>query len=143
MEPPDQHRADHGPYAAAVRDCLESNDVEVTSLTATITADGLREAMLELRPDQDAFAEPVPARAMARWDEENGWSVRVSREALPGHEIREGLSVLPEPDDVAVWVVVALAHPELSLSREGPPLRQHRVADPDFEARLARYAAGM
>lgn len=50
--------------------------------------------------------------------------------------------MLPDPDDVAAWVAVALTHPELTPSYEHGHLRAHGVADPDFEARLARFTVG-
>ena len=56
--------------------------------------------------------------------------------------VYKGLSVLPDPDDVASWVVVLLTHPELTPSREDHPLRDHAVEDPEFEAQLARHAPG-
>jgi len=142
MDAEDHRRADHGPYIAAVRGRLQARDIRVASTTVTTAGDGRREATLELRPDQDAFAEPVPPPASARWDEQNGWRLRVPREGLPSHEVRQRTSVLPAADDVAAWAVVALAHPELSATGEERQVRDHAVPDPEFEARLARYAAG-
>jgi hypothetical protein len=77
---------------------------------------------------------------MAAWNEENGWSLSVRRQSID-YQVCEGLDVVPDPDDVVAWVVVALAHPELTRSYEDGPLRSHSVSDPEFEARLARYAA--
>jgi hypothetical protein len=91
-----------------------------------------------LRPDEDAFAEQVPELASVSWDEENGWSLSVSNESLTG-QVHKGLDVVPEPEDVAAWVVVSLAHPELAPGRDDHPFRDHRVADPGFEALLAAY----
>lgn len=92
-----QPRADHGPYIATVQCALEALGVEVVSITVTTSAAGRREATLELRPDQDAFAEPMPGTASARWDEANGWRLLVPREALACHEVSERTSVLPGP----------------------------------------------
>jgi hypothetical protein len=57
------------------------------------------------------------------------------------YQVCKGLDVVPDPSDVVAWVVVALAHPELTPSYEDGPSRSHSVFDPEFEARLARYAA--
>ena len=54
--------------------------------------------------------------------------------------VYKGLGVLPDPEDVAAWVVILLTHPELTPSREDHPFRDHAVEDPAFEAALARYA---
>ena len=132
-------KVDHGPYITAVGRGLEGRDVRVADVTVTVAADDRREATLLLRPDESAFAEGVPAEARASWDEENGWSLRVSRE-VPGGDLRKGLGVVPDPEDVAAWAVVALAHPELTPSREDHPFRDRSVADPGFEAVLAGYA---
>jgi hypothetical protein len=76
--------------------------------------------------------------ASMSWDEENGWSVSVRRESLTS-QVHKGLDVVPEPGDVAAWAAVLLAHPELTPSRDDHPFRDHRVADPVFEALLAAY----
>jgi hypothetical protein len=54
-------------------------------------------------------------------------------------DVRKGLSVVPDPEDVAAWAVTLLAYPELTPSREDCPVRDHSIADPDFWARLAAY----
>lgn len=137
-----QPRADHGPYIAAVRRALEALDIEVASITVTTSAAGRREATLELRPDQDAFAESMPAHASAHWDEDSGWRLLVPREALASHEVSEGTSALPGPDAVAAWAVVTLAHPELSVSAEREHVPQPASTDPEFEERLVCYEPG-
>lgn len=137
-----QPRADHGPYIAAVRRALEALDIEVVSITVTTSAAGRREATLELRPDQDAIAEPMPAHASARWDEDSGWQLLVPRETLASHDVSEGTSILLSPGAVAAWAVVTLAHPELSLSAEREPVPHNLGTDPEFEERLARYQPG-
>jgi hypothetical protein len=53
----------------------------------------------------------------------------------------KGLGVVTDPEDVAAWAVVAMAHPELMPGREDHPFRDHSVADVSFEARLAGCAA--
>jgi hypothetical protein len=112
------HRwADRVHYIAAVRVAIRVRDIQVSAISHTIAPDGHNAAMLTLRPDQRAFAEPVPAEAQARWDEDGGWSMLVRREGLC-RVIRKGLGVMPAPMDVAVWVVVSLAHPELTPSYE-------------------------
>ena len=135
----EQPRADHGPYIEAVRGSIEAQDIRVTAVACTISADGRREATMALRPDQSAFADRVPAEASASWDEDNGWSLLVRHESM-GSYVHKGLDVLPDPQDVAAWAVVLLAHPELTPSYEDHSFREHSAVDPDFEARLARYA---
>jgi hypothetical protein len=135
----EQPRAGHGPYIEAVRGSIEARDIRVTAVACAISADDRREATLTLRPDQIAFADGVPAEASACWDEDDGWSMLVRHQSL-GSCVHKGLEVLPDPQDVAAWAAVLLAHPELTPSYEDHPFREHSVADPDFEARLARYA---
>jgi hypothetical protein len=137
----EHHRADHVPYIAAVRRGLETCDIHVANVTATTAGAGRREATLVLRPDDTAFAERVPQEASAIWDEDNGWSLLVRHGPLADH-VHKGLGVVPDPEDVAAWAVVLLAHPELTPSRDDHPFRDHSAADPEFEAQLARYAPG-
>ena len=137
-------RAGHAAYVGAVHRCLQEHDVSVTG-SMTVSSHDVRSAELHLRPEVDAFADPVPGEAILNWDEENGWSLRLRRDpATPAvvSPVFKGLSVLPDPEDVAMWVVVLLTHPELTPSREDHPLRDHTVEDPEFEAQLARYAPG-
>ena len=136
----EHRRADHSPYITAVCRGIEARDIRVADMAVTTSSGGRREATLLLRPDEGAFAERVPSEASASWDEDNGWSVLVLRESLACH-VYKGLGVVPDPEDVATWAVALLAHPELTPSREDHPFRDHRVADPDFEALLAAYAA--
>jgi hypothetical protein len=135
----ENRRADHAPYIAAVRRSIETHDVRVTDVRTTTSGDGRREATLTLRPDDAAFAERVPGEASASWDEDNGWSLLARRESLASH-VHKGLGVVPDPEDVAAWAVVLLAHPELTPSYEDQPFRDHSTEDPGFEARLAAYA---
>ena len=134
-------RADHAAYITAVSGSIEARDIRVVDLLSTTAEDGRREASLTLRADIGAFAEQIPGRATASWDEENSWSLLVAGDATAAR-VHKGLSVLPEPEDVAAWAVVLLTHPELTPSRENHPFRDHTVADPAFEAQLARYAPG-
>lgn len=128
--------ADHGPYIRAVCRSIEGQDIRVAEADIRASRGQGRTASLTLRPEQEAFAEPVPDEALAFWDEKNGWSLLARRS-----RISKGLAVLPDPADVAAWVVVALTHPELTPSYEDGQLPASGVADPDFEARLARYPA--
>ena len=41
-------------------------------------------------------------------DEDTGWSLLVRRESLASR-VYKGLGVVPDPEDVAVWVVTLLA----------------------------------
>lgn len=135
-------RADHALYIAAIRCAVEARDVRVADVQVGTSPEGRREAVLNLRPDSEAFAERVPEVASASWDEDNGWSMLV-RDGSLASRVHKGLSVLPDPEDMAAWVVVALAHPELTPSYEDHPFRDHEVADPEFEDQLARYTAGL
>ena len=135
----EHRRADHAPYIAAVRHSIETRDIRVTDVRTTTSGDGRREATLILRPDDAAFAERVRGEASASWDEDNGWSLLVDHESLASR-VHKGLGVAPDPEDVAAWAVVLLAHPELTPSYEDHPFRDHSAEDPGFEARLAQYA---
>jgi hypothetical protein len=137
----EQNRASHAPYIAAVRRGIEARDIRVTDVRVTTATDGRREAALTLRPDEDAFAERLPGEASVSWDEDNGWSMLVCRESITSC-VHKGLGVVLDPEDVAAWAVVLLAHPELTPSYEGDPFRDHSGTDPAFEAQLARYAPG-
>ena len=138
----EHRRADHAPYIAAVRRSIETRDIRVTEVRTATSGDGRREATLTLCPDEAAFAERFPAETSASWDEDNGWSLLVHHESLASR-VHKGLGVVPDPEDVAAWAVVLLAHPELTPSYEDHPYRNHSVADPDFEAQLAQYAPGI
>ena len=108
------------------------------------TRGGGREATLLVHADQADFAEPVTADASLGWDEENGWSLttRPDPGGLGGMvPVFKGLTVLPDPEDVAAWVVVLLTHPELTPSREDHPFRRHTAKDPEFERQLSTYTA--
>lgn len=131
-------RADHGPYIRAVCAAIEARGIPVAEADIDIAECHGRTAWLRLRPEEETFAEPVPAEAHVVWDERNGWSLR-ARPGPLGNLISKGLTVLPGPDDVAAWVVVALTHPELTPSYEGD--RTYRLPDAEFEAQLARYPA--
>jgi Family of unknown function (DUF6292) len=135
----EHRRADHASCIAAVSHSLEACDIQVAHVTVSISPDGRREAALLLRPDEAAFAERVPGQARVVWDEDNGWSLLVRHESVAS-DVRKGLGVVPDPADVAAWAVALLAHPELTPSREDCPVRDHSIADPDPEARLAAYA---
>jgi hypothetical protein len=136
------HRTGHAPYIAAACRAIETRGILVADVRTTASSGGRRAATLLLRPDETAFAERVPAEASAAWDEEDGWSLAVGG-APEASCVHKGLGVVPDPEDVAAWIEVVLAHPELTPSREDHPFRDHSVADPGFEAQLARYAPGV
>jgi hypothetical protein len=135
----------HSAYIGAVRDRLQERGVRVSAIMP-VSSRGPRNAQLRLRPALDAFADPVPEEAFLYWDEEDGWSLGLRRDPATLAIVNatfKGMGVLPDPEDVASWVMVLLAHPELTPSREDHPFRDHAVEDPQFEAQLARYADGM
>jgi hypothetical protein len=141
---PERLHSGHAAYISAVQRCLQERDISVSTILP-ISSHGPRNADLHLRPDADAFADPVPHEAFLAWDEENGWSLGLRRDPATRallSPIFKGLSVLPDPEDVALWVVVLLIHPELTPSREEHPFRDHAVEEPEFEAQLARYVPG-
>jgi hypothetical protein len=135
-----QSEAEHGPYIRAVGRGIEARDIAVSAVEIGLYGDDeFRWARMTLSPDASEFAGPVVAEATAEWDEESGWSIVLPGGAT-GHGVLKGQSVLPEPDDVAAWVVVTLTHPELSLSYEDD-FWVRPMAEDEFQARLARYAA--
>ena len=71
-----------------------------------------------------------------RWDEDRGWSWQVlySSEREPRSPIFFGVSAVPAPDAVADWMLVSLAHPEVTPNRQDGPL-----TTPDLDARLRGY----
>jgi len=136
------HGAGHAPYIAAACRAIETRGILVVDVRTTASSGGRRQATLLLRPDEAAFAERLPVEASATWDEEDGWSLAVG-DVPSASRVHKGLAVVPDPEDVAAWIEVLLAHPELTPSREDHPFRDHSVADPGFEAQLARYAPGV
>jgi hypothetical protein len=135
------HETGHAPYIAAACRAIETRGILVADIRTTASGGGRREATLLLRPDEAAFTKRVPAEASATWDEDDGWSLAVGG-APEASRVHKGLGVVPDPGDVAAWIEVLLAHPELTPSREDHPFRDHSAADPGFEAQLARYAPG-
>jgi hypothetical protein len=137
-------RADHASYISAVRRRLEAREVHVITVSLSGHS-GRRTALLLLGPDDAAAITETGFRdATVTWDEENGWSLAARRDTeaiAAGDPVYKGLGVIPDPDDVAAWAVVLLAHPELTPSREDHPFRDCSVHDPAFEESLARYAA--
>lgn len=133
------HSTGHAPYIAAACRAIQTRGILVADVKTAASSGGRREATLLLRPDETAFTERVPAEASATWDEEDGWSLAVG-DASEASRVHKGLGVVPDPEDVAAWIEVLLAHPELTPSREDHPFREHSAADPGFEAQLARYA---
>jgi hypothetical protein len=144
MNPDGIGRADHGPYIAAVRRQLEARGIRSSDIRVS-RRDGRRAtALLVALADADnVIGAGATSDASLYWDEEDGWSLRARPDAGdPGSAdpVHKGLSVVPEPADVAAWVVVLLAHPELTPSREDHPFRDHLARDQGFEELLARYS---
>lgn len=134
-----ESRADHAPYIAAVCSDLERRDVRVVDTMVWTSRDGRRQAVLLLNPDDGAFPVEAVGQVRAQWNEEDGWSILAGEEPSGGG-VYKGLGVVPDPEDVATWAVVAVTHPELTPSREDHPFRDYSVVDASFEAQLATYA---
>jgi hypothetical protein len=99
--------------------------------------------LLVVQDDDPGVAAEGRGDASLCWDEEDGWSLRVrldESDLSSGVPVYKGLGVVPEPEDVAVWVAVLLAHPEVTPSREDHPFRDHLTQDRAFEELLARYS---
>jgi hypothetical protein len=109
-EAPEQGRADHAPCIEAVCRDLDARDIQVAEMAVRRSGDRRREATLLLRPDEGAFAEPVPAEASASWDEDDGWSLVVRLESLTS-QVRKSLDMAPEQAEVAAWAVTVLGAP--------------------------------
>ncbi|HEY1619264.1 MAG TPA: DUF6292 family protein [Streptosporangiaceae bacterium] len=142
MDSDDSGRADHGPYVAAVRRQLEARGIRVSDIRVS-RRDGRRAtALLVALADADSTGAGA-CDASLYWDEEDGWSLRARPDAgdlSSAAPVYKGLSVVPEPADVAARVLVLLAHPELTPSREDHPFRAHLMQDQGFEELLARYS---
>jgi hypothetical protein len=136
------NRADHAAYISAITEGLQSRELRIIEATVTTAENGCREAMLLLRAEADAFAVEAPARLAARWDEERGWRLEFGDTPTACNSFWEGTEILPNPQAVAAWVVVALTYPALAAAQEPVRFREHSNADPSFEARLAKYAVG-
>ena len=135
-------RADHAAYISAVIGALQSREVRITEATVTTSETGCREAILLLRPDEDAFAAESPEELAALWDEDHGWRLNAGYPTTSSNSFWEGTEVLPAPDAVAAWVIVTLTYPALAAAHEQVQFREHSATDPGFEARLAKYAPG-
>ena len=138
-------QADHSSYVAAVRQDIETQGISLTDVRIGVSPEGRREAFMRLEPgDSTSLGQPL-LEASIRWDEEHGWSFLARYDTVPllrGSPLYKGLGVLPDPDDVAVWVVALLANPAMIPSREDGPYRLCSSADPAFNAQLTRYSFG-
>jgi hypothetical protein len=143
MNPDGSGRADHGHYVAAVRRQLEACGISASDIRVC-RQDGRRAtALLVALTDADGVSGASTSDASLYWDEGDGWSLRTRPDAgdlSSAAPVYKGLSVVPEPADVAAWVLVLLAHPELTPSREDHPFRDHLMQDRGFEELLARYS---
>jgi uncharacterized protein DUF6292 len=136
-------RANHSAYIAAVRGELEARDVSTGDIRIDVSPEGRREATLRLEPDDSMLTGQVAVEASLSWDEEYGWSLLARYDVVPpvaGSPVYQGFGVLPDPDDVASWVVAVLTRPDTTPSREDGPYRDCSAADPVFEAQLGRYS---
>ncbi|WP_141658812.1 DUF6292 family protein [Carbonactinospora thermoautotrophica] len=138
-----RERADHRPYVDAVCAALEAQEIGVEACQTSATR--LREATVRLTPDPEETAFGEAEEVLLRWTEEAGWFLVAptvhegQRLELPWHM---GFGVLPDPDEVAVWVAVLLTRPDATPSREDGPYRSHTEYDPEFERALRSYAQG-
>lgn len=143
MTTPMQPRADHGPYLAAVCRHLQAHELLVTVRSATCGS-GRRAGVLFVRPDDAAVAGPVVAETVLTWDEESGWSLVARHHGSLESPVAvwQGRDVLPDPGDVASWVVGQIRHrgPAPVPGPRTPPGRGDAAGDGGLEERLARYA---
>jgi hypothetical protein len=98
---------------------------------------------MRLELDESTFIGQAPIDTSLSWDEEYGWSLLARYEGVPpvaGSPVYKGFGVLPDPDDVASWVVTLLTRPNATPSRKDGPYRDCSAADPAFEAQLGRYS---
>ncbi|KWX05861.1 hypothetical protein TH66_00560 [Carbonactinospora thermoautotrophica] len=134
-------RADHRPYVDAVCAALEAQEIGVG--TRWTSATRLREATVRLAPDPEETAFGEAEEVLLRWTEEAGWFL-VAPTVHEGQCLEfpwyMGFGVLPDPDEVAVWVDTLLIRPDLTPSREDGPYRRHTDYDPEFEQALRSYA---
>ena len=148
MNTSETHRpkADHRAYIETVRHELRLRDLHVG--IATHKPGTVRSAAMAMMPPDDDFDEPwhhTFARAEyveLRWTEEEGWALLAMHLSDDKHLPtiwRPGFSPVPAPDEVCNWLVLLLAAPGFSTSREDGPYRTHQKPDPAFEAALAAY----
>lgn len=136
-------RADHSAYVAAVGRELEAHGLGTGDVRMDVSPDGRRGATMRLDLDESMFIAQIPIEASAGWDEEYGWSLLARYDVVPplaGSPVYKGFGVLPDPDDVASWVVTLLTRPDATPSQEDGPFRDYSTVDPAFEAQLGRYS---
>jgi hypothetical protein len=137
-------QVDHSAYIAAVCHQVEAQDISTVDVRIGVSPEGRREAAMRLKPGDSAPVDQVPLDVSVSWDEEYGWSLLARYDSIPpvpGSPVHKGLTVLPDPDDVAAWIIVLLARPDVTPSREDGPYRDCSSADPAFEVQLAHYIA--
>ncbi|MFL6118872.1 DUF6292 family protein [Actinophytocola sp.] len=115
----------HRGYILAVTEALSLRGLSVT--VALVGGVAVWHADLELATVDRQTA------VLLRWDELSGWSCQ-TRGAQSTPAISFGVSAVPLPTQVAVWVESVLAHPEFR-----PRRAQGLFLTPDLTARLGRY----
>jgi hypothetical protein len=94
-----------------------------------------RTAELTLRPAAPRGGWHAGGAVTLRWDDRRGWSWRPGDSERGSAAVHLGIRPAPAPDAVADWLLVAVAHPEATISRPGGPFDP---ADADPELRRHR-----
>jgi hypothetical protein len=128
--------AAHEAYVRQVVTALAAREIDVTDLE--ISAGRTRAASMKV-VEREPFG-PMGRDAewiTLRWDEREGWSYQVQYpdDGLPRGRVFFGFSNVPAPFQIAAWLTVGLAHPEIEPSHEDGPFET-----PDLEEILRAYA---
>lgn len=128
--------ATHEGYIRQVTATLDRQGIEVSELT--ISADQTRSASMKIT-EREPFGEMSrnAERITLRWQEREGWSYQVQ---YPEDDYRReriffGFSAVPEPSQIAAWLTVSLAHPEIEPNHNGGPFET-----PDLDVVLRAYS---
>jgi hypothetical protein len=127
----------HAGYVRQVAATLADHGIDTDNLE--ISARQKRTASMKIT-ERDPFG-AIGKNAewiMLHWDEGNGWSYQVQYpgDKLPRGRVFFGFSAVPVPGQIATWLTVSLAHPEIEPNHEDGPFDT-----PDMEGILRTYSA--
>jgi hypothetical protein len=130
-------RASHAGYVHAV--VLALTERGVTASDIQVYANPTRTAVMDLT-ENDPVATMWSAAQWLRlsWHEHLGWALQVAwpTEGEPRAPLAFGITAVPPPAEVAVWVAMCLIHPEITAREDNQPIRT-----PDLEEVLRTYPA--